>query len=201
MFLKSLTLVLLTLPLSVNAALIDHGSFTTDSSTHMDWLDLDVVAGLSFTEALLQNPGWRLPSHTEIEGLFGELFEGYYETNALQHWSRISEGAYADQGQDISLFLNLFGETTNRGAYGMYQDETATWRMMGAGGDIVYGTEVTQDNSFWAENGIANRGVYLTRNLEMTTQEVTAIPLPTTALLFSSAVIGLALTKRKRVAL
>ena len=59
----------LVLSTSVNAALIDNGTYTTDSLSGLDWLDLTETNNQSYNQSPTLNPGWRHATHTEITGL------------------------------------------------------------------------------------------------------------------------------------
>lgn len=62
---------------NVSAELIDHGTFTKDDVSGLDWLDLSVTAGQSYNTTLTSNPGWRHATNAEVEDLFGLIFDGY----------------------------------------------------------------------------------------------------------------------------
>ena len=80
---------------NAGAALVDNGSYTTDTDQGLDWLDLSETAGVSYTEALAANSDYRLASNTEVEALFATAFDGYYDTS-VNGYSRFRDGAYAD---------------------------------------------------------------------------------------------------------
>jgi hypothetical protein len=175
---------------NAGAALVDSGSYTTDTDQGLDWLDLSETAGMSYTEALAANSDYRLASNTEVEALFATAFDGYYDTS-VNGYSAFRNGAYADQWEDAQNFESLFGNSETGGysgrnyySYGMYQDEDDTWRMMGvyaeAGDDYhntVYGLEFINDYDTYARVGHSAFGVYLVR---------TTIPVPAAAWLFIS---------------
>jgi hypothetical protein len=172
---------------NAGAALVDSGSYTTDTDQGLDWLDLSETAGMSYTEALAANSSYRLATNSEVEAMFATAFDGYYDTS-VNGYSVFSDGAYADQWEDAQNFELLFGNSETGGysgnyySYGMYQDEDETWRMMGVYADddyynTVYGLEFTNEYGTRASVGHSAFGVYLVR---------ATIPVPAAAWLFIS---------------
>ncbi len=180
---------------STNAALIDNDTFTFDTSTGLDWLDLSETAGISYSLALSTHSGWRYATYVEVQNLFGVLFNGYYDTDTTLHLSRSTDNAYSDQAIDVNDFQSLFGIVssitasgkTHNYTYGLYsRGEPSTLRAMGAysnteGRTDVQGIEFYQayTSSFTA----SGHGTYLVRT--------SIVPIPTAFLLFSSGLIGL----------
>ena len=181
-----------------SAALIDNGTFTTDTESGLDWLDLSVTNGQDYNSATTLNPGWRYATNVEVENIFGLLFEGYYNTNS--GFSNSSDGAYADQSIDVDNFISLFGITgINASAdlsWGFYEDETTILRIFGVtdffdGRTIVYGPDHALDYDGRRTNGSGLVGSYLVRE--------TVVPIPATVWLFGSGLIGLiGVARRKR---
>jgi hypothetical protein len=181
---------------SVNAALIDSGSFTTDTASELDWLDLTATIGMSYTDALAANGGWRYATNSEVENLFSVAFNGYYDTNP-NHFSNSVDGAYVNNVVDASNFISLFGETlqtpVSHASYGFYFDEDNIYRMMGAfqnesSTQIVSNEYVTTYTGF-VDGGATDKGVYLVRS--------SVVPIPAAAWLFGSALAGLGWFRRK----
>jgi hypothetical protein len=74
-----LVIALLISPLA-RAELVDHGHYTTDTDTGLDWLDLPLTAGMSIFDfsngavgAGLRQDGWRSATDAEIQDLFGKI--------------------------------------------------------------------------------------------------------------------------------
>ena len=173
-----------------SAALIDNGTYTTDTESGLDWLDLSVTDGQAYNSATTLNPGWRYATNAEVENIFGLLFEGYYNTDG--GFSHSSDGAYADQSIDVDNFISLFGLTgTNSSAdlsWGFYEDESMTLRLFGVtdffdGRTIVYGPNHTPDFDGSRPTGSGLVGNYLVRE--------TVVPIPAAVWLFGSGLIGL----------
>jgi len=81
-----------------HAALIDNDTFTTDTETGPDWLDLSVTDGVSVFAAE-EIEGWRVASNSEVEALFATTFDGFYTTGTYFNYtggSRESDSAYGD---------------------------------------------------------------------------------------------------------
>jgi hypothetical protein len=66
--------------LAASAALIDLGSVTRDPETNLDWLDVDVTAGLSYDQvvasALILDDGWRHATESELCAFLGGACPG-----------------------------------------------------------------------------------------------------------------------------
>ncbi len=196
------TATVVVLSSGVNAALIDNGLYTTDTSTGLDWLDLAETADMLYSQALSSNNGWRPATYIEVENLFGSLFTGYYDTEIERNFSRSTENAYANQTIDVNNFQDLFGvlyttpsETAYQYTYGLYsRDETSTLRMMGAvinsyGESTVYGMEYTDGCTYGFSN--LGYGTYLVRT--------SVVPIPAAIWLFGASLISLiAIARRKK---
>jgi len=207
----------LTIPTIVNAALIDNGTYTTDTYTGLDWLDLSETSGLSYNDARLLLPEWRYATNPEVENLFSIVFNGFYSTLNLisdpyTGLSRTEDGTYSNQLRDVRNYQALFGVTkwvsaTDRVTYGLYLDEDNLLKFIGAtydpnytlydplGRTVIYGTEYTENEYFGNELtdrtiGSTFAGTYLVRT--------SAVPIPSTIWLLGSGLIGLiGLAKRK----
>jgi hypothetical protein len=79
MYKKSLLLVgLLASSVSVNAAIVDHGFYLTDTSTGLDWLDFNVTQNQSFNTVgyRIQSgdlKGWVYATGDQFDGLVGSF--------------------------------------------------------------------------------------------------------------------------------
>ena len=188
-----------------NAAFIDNGNYTTDTSTGLDWLKLSETTGTSYNTALdsLSSDGWRYATNTELDNIFWQIFVGYFDTNVggetgLNYSSTWHSWHYANQMTDAAEFQSVFGLTSNTEtyteSYGMYIDEDDRVTIMGLYNDGVnseiYGMEFndfyTADEIPWG--GIV--GVYAIRT--------TVVPVPAAAWLFASGLIGLAGIGRRK---
>jgi len=193
---------LVAISFDVAAALVDNGSFTTDSESTLDWLDLTVTNNLSMEDALAANSGWRYATNSEVEGLFAKLFDGFYSTNS--YGASISyDGSYADQLTDVSQMHALFGRMEHAiypGLYlslGYYIDENDMARVMGSvfgpDGDYteVYGDDFTQFSYNTTDAG-PYFGTYLVRS--------SVVPVPAAIWFFSSGLGLLAWFRRRQTA-
>lgn len=186
---------------SVNAALIDNGSFTTDTLAGLDWLDLSITQSTSYNSAETKNIGWRYATNSEIEGLFSVAFDGYTDTDTIKHNSASNVfGAYADQTEDVLAFAGLFGITattsTITSTFGFYRDEDNILRQMGVQQRTsytqVFSDENTNNWSGYENLGVAGNGIYLVR------ESLSAVPVPAAVWLFGSGLIGLAGIARRK---
>ena len=196
---KILALVSLTLSVAANSALVDNGNFTYDSDQGLDWLDFTETAGLSYSDALAANSGWRLATNLEIESLHATGFDGYFSTNPNDFSSELGGGSpYSDQEEDFTNWINLFGDTgfPAQSSRGFYLDENSVWRVIGvtvavAGGNsLIFGTNFGFNGSSDIDGGRDGFGFALVRTA--------TVPIPAAIWLFGTALIGMASLKRKQ---
>lgn len=189
-----------------HAALVDNESFTTDTVTGLDWLDLGYTVDMAILDAPVNNPGWRLATNSEIETLFGQLFPGFTSGSSGFCSSWAPAGCYAGQYQDAFDFISLMQGPPSPGLNcltGTYFDEDAAARAIGGcvynDGSLrseVYGTEYGGNYSSYVETGgntASNTGAMLVRSTAY-------VPIPATVWLFGSALAGLGWLKRKQIA-
>jgi len=200
--LKSITTAALlsVFALNASAALVDNGGYTTDTNSGLEWLDLSSTTGLSMEAALAANSGWRYAANSEVENIFLQLFDGYYDTHP-NGFSNSADGAYADQLADVNNFRSLFGVTQSgfnyptsfRFTLGLYEDEAGIIRAMGT----AFYTNPNQTaiegldfNSVYDTTTAFNgRGTFLVRT--------SAVPIPAAVWLFGSALAGLGWMRRR----
>jgi hypothetical protein len=187
----AIVLVVLLLTGTAQAALIDYGSYNSDDVSGLDWLDFSATLGMNHADALANNSGWRYATEVEVEDLFFQSFVGYYETNSF-NFSSTSDGAYADQAEDVDIYGGLFGVKTGR-TVGFYEDDEGFIRLMGAlklseYNSAVYG--MGYDDTFAADYSSAVVGTYMVR--------VSMIPVPAAVWLFGSALAGLGWLGRRQ---
>jgi hypothetical protein len=203
------TALLLIVSFNATAALVDNSWFTTDTNSGLDWLDLDQSTGLSLNNAETALVGWRPATNNEVEGIFWQLFDGFYD-NASSYNSNL-EGisstllsqsiypAYTGHNTDALFFTSLFGFTQYQGyanrtlAYGLYIDEDGIPQMMGTLADItdgrgtIFGLEY--EGEFDSNTTNTSYGIYLVRS--------TAVPVPAAIWLFASGLGLLGWFRRK----
>jgi hypothetical protein len=217
---RSITLALLTLlVMPAQAALVDNNSYTTDTATGLDWLDIDLTSGMTLAEAEAANSGWQLASNSEVDDLFAKTFPSY--VGQLRHNPAFPEDWYEYEGLVCSPdcgselydsaveFANLFGQVTTQthfsngyGTGALYTDEDGILRQLG------WSVEPTGCTSYRCSGGnfyvfgpeytrvlsedfSYTAGVFLVRT--------TAVPVPAAVWLFGSALAGLGWLRRKQV--
>ena len=120
---------------TASANLIDRGIYTYDSQTNVDWLDLNVLAGISYDQTLAgaggyTTSGWRYATTTEILDLFsryvGPANGGYlgYATN---------DGYIPDfsvpNGSSSDMFQNAYDIVVMMGMNLAFNDNRATYNV------------------------------------------------------------------------
>lgn len=113
---------------SSNAAIVDHGVFTTDTRTELDWLDLTETVGKSYNQVISDASltEWRYATVSEVSGFF-DSFGGdnsqYDGLSALNNglfdlvsakWGDLAHTSYpADfpsEGNGYSIFITSYLE-------------------------------------------------------------------------------------------
>ena len=200
--------VLFLVAMPVHAALVNNGSFTTDTASGLDWLDLDTTFGQSMTEATTANSGWRLATEAEVTTLFWTLFPNFYETadgtcSEFTVYCGTSKSAAGspDQNAKVVDFVSLFGFTdapsqpNTQVSRGRWLDDLGGVHTMGAvafspTNSTIYGIDYLYSAS--ADAQIPNVGTYLVRT--------SVVPVPAAVWLFGSALSFLGFARRKTVA-
>jgi hypothetical protein len=183
----ALTTSTLVLSTSINAALIDNGSYTTDSLSGYDWLDLTETTKISFGDLLLQldtggalyAEGWQLASWSDVTTLFDNAG---------------GDGTYNDGGADPllgSALLPLWG-ITQPPAYGWFatQDVTPGGNTTGGILDINGETWYLPDAFSTPDTEYDFVGAALYRPM--------VVPIPAAVWLFGSGLIGLIGISRRK---
>ena len=197
-------LVLCSIVPASHAALVDNGTYTTDTVTNLDWLDLTetnyfpygVVSSQLGSGGLWD--GWRYATNAEATNLFQTLGFTIAGTNGAPIGS-----APAGFSSALSLFVNLFGNTlgeadnvgTYFGAFGVTAQGTdpGDHQSMGAytygfGTGFILATAPCCDQS--DSLGTIYTGHYLVRD------SVAPVPLPAAAWLLLSGFAGLGFATR-----
>lgn len=184
----------------LHAALIDNGTFTTDTETGIEWLDLTATAGLNYEEVSAQlgtggaYEGWHYATLSQVEQFIGHAggvgpYDGY------------SSGFNAVVPQLQSLW----------GISRLWPDHAQSWALTGTsptgGSDVVHTVYLVDeyDNTYYDDT--INTDVYWskTRDCDVYTcyagsalirGGASTVPLPAAFWLFGAAIAGLAGLKR-----
>lgn len=99
---------------TANAALITNNGYTLDTDSHvisngeLEWFQRSETAGLSISQSLQLNPGWRLASDLEVSSLFSTFFadSNWKEDENDQSSEQLT---YGENEDPYFNFLTLFG--------------------------------------------------------------------------------------------
>ncbi len=197
-----ITLAILTLSFTANAAMIDLGSITRDTSTGLDWLDLTETNGRSYTDISSQLgagqefDGWRYATVDEVQQLWKNF--GLIEGTGV-YISKNDTSQYNGFINAVSLLGNTYNEWDSNYDFGA-AGFTANVVSYNTALIIVNGMHHTL---FEDEAYVLSPNVSSNRNMEalfMGSYLVapSAVPIPTAAWLFSTALIGMMGLKRKK---
>jgi len=190
-------------PASATPLLSDQGSYTFDSKSHLDWLDVTATQGLSPDDVLNNNgvsyvqDGWHYATASDMLGLFQDA--GLTLTASGGDYSLNVNAASPAGG--VADLLNLLGTTYTDTSRSPYSDSfTGGWLRDPASGRIDYADLelVTSDGVTWINYaaiytdveqttvGDLNDGSFLVRNhVDVTPPTVT--PLPAALPMFAAA--------------
>ena len=99
------------------AALVEHSSFTTDTSAGLDWLDVTATQGLSYGQiqaSALVTSGWRFATGDELSGLLANFGLPPVTRNSLNSYPDTTVRTAVRQVSD------LLGNTFTPPNYGGY---------------------------------------------------------------------------------
>ncbi len=117
-----LALGCLLLATSANALLINHSTYTTDTSSNLDWLHLSLTAGRSYEDIVSATSnggdleGWTLAGFKELFGFFdGAGGDGsYYDSSELAGGGGYGSYTHNDKGVLFSSLVNTWGAGLSR---------------------------------------------------------------------------------------
>jgi hypothetical protein len=176
---------------TANAALIDSGSFTTDTSTGLDWLDLTETVSTSYDYVSSQLgeggefEGWALASRSQVLGLLdnaggsGAYLDWSTENNGVVTPLLDLWGDFSTDAQNNSVHF-LFDEVNEFDQHRLAYLFDTTKSTEGLSNDLM-----RIDHGFWGSSPSTQVGSALVR--------VSAVPVPVPAAvwLFGSGLIGL----------
>ncbi|MFT6907623.1 MAG: hypothetical protein ACJAS1_004307 [Oleiphilaceae bacterium] len=200
MFKKLIPLMIMLASTSVEAILIDNGSNTYDSDTSLAWLDLSETIGLSGSEALEANSGYRIAGFDDVSDLFEKIFN--LDPIGLSDSMWYSGNPLENQVEKVSLFNNLFGCTRSYGgndcaSLGLYNDDQHNSKLMGSwdlylsgkpfGSRVFY--NYSTSNIGEVDTGGVGAGIFLVAK--------SAVPEPSTFWLFGLVLISTVIMRKK----
>ncbi|UHD18577.1 VPLPA-CTERM sorting domain-containing protein [Thiocapsa bogorovii] len=156
----------------------DNG-ITLDTSTDLEWLDLNLTTSLSVTgaEAIHSHERWRAATFTEVKTLIGKFFD--LDPTA----SNVRETSGIDQAE-ANEFVSLFGATFEGAiSWGRFQnsDNFAGHAIIRNDSNLSYLLSPDNYQAFNLYEPHSFSGVFLVR------EHLSAVPLPAAAWLFASA--------------
>jgi len=193
---SAVTLIILST--NVNAALVDNGAFTTDTSTNLDWLDLTETTGYSynqmlasFSDANSQFYGFTYATQTDLATLW---VSAGYTGNFNNYTSDLNDRAV------INELFNLFGKTGSNccdRSDGIFDDsdtdtnisflylipELSPWESRVS----ISFNSLSPDDVNWPAQGANDMGSWIYRDSNFLPQ----VPVPAAVWLFGSGLIGL----------
>lgn len=150
-----------------------------DTQTGVEWLNLGETKGYTVTNFHDDFPEWRLPTESEINAMFLNIFD-------IVDLGPSSTYQYV--GPEFQTFWQeLFGLTANNRSYAFYLGDTGTLHKGGQSGSTLYTDHESQN--YYLTTGYAPVGVFLVRDSDYTPSDVPA-PLFLTSILLPLLLLG-----------
>lgn len=173
-----------------------------DQNTGLEWLDLSLTHGMSYTAALNFDSNYRYATNSEVEALFVSVFDKP-TFNTGGYASNIS-GRLANLALDFS---NLFGSFNGRVSYGLYKDENNIIRMMGVyrNNPNLYGLNFSSNYNHLLNKADNSYSTYLVKKppqpalTQTISNSPTSVPEPSSLLLFLVALLALTIRAFKSI--
>ena len=163
-----------------HAGLIDHGEYTTDDVTGLEWLDWTATVNMTSTEATNVYAEYRLATHDELVSLFSNTFGGALIFDPQGYSQTPTSAGRTPQGV---MFRDLFGRTMGPNTYVTLE------------GHGLYGFDSYVYAGFLQDT----YGVALYRSDRMGVAMVAnEVPEPSTLAIFALGMIGLASRRFKK---
>jgi hypothetical protein len=111
----------LTLPLSLSAAIVDHGSYFQDTDTGLYWLKLTETRGQSYDETDAQTAvgqaleGWRFATLAEVESFIAGYGFPNQGRNCGDGWGNYCDNVDAADAELLEDLIRLLGDTLDAG--------------------------------------------------------------------------------------
>lgn len=203
--------ILASIPLKMNALPIDHGYYSTDVWSGLDWLDTTQTAGISYRDIRSghggwQDQGWRLATYSEVSDFFTryvgtgseDWFSGPSFDTSLQLIRQIGVNISFNNPEGVSQIYG--GEYPTQISIDAYFDDGTSNNKVGIGeliarisGEHSNSTRwVAYSDHWYDENIIPNAGFgsFLVR-------QTSPVPEPSTlALLLSGLFVFIGFSRR-----
>ncbi len=183
---------------SANAALIDSGSFLTDTTSTLDWLDVTTTQGQSYNDVLSQlgaggaYDGWRYATTAEVQTLVEN-------TTGLPV---LNPGQTAFTGNPLANLVTMLGDTEQGGSWkavlGMTSDSGSSGTVY-SNRLLTYVPSSTFDDYSYLEYGsqtmsstYSHIGSFLVRNTAV------GVPEPASMALFGLGLAGIGFAARRK---
>lgn len=191
-YLVSLTMLLLSI--SSQAAFIDVGDYTTDDVTGLNWLDLNFTSNSTLEDALLANDGYVAASLAQVQTLFTHAFtgiDGAIYNNLL--FDDPSEGF-----TESLLFMSLFSVTSIPNAsYGLVGNSLELFTVATESDQLQV---VTNALIGLADEANPNVGWWLVQNEPTQRAPGRSVPEPASIAIYVAGLVGLGIRRRRKQA-
>lgn len=124
-----------------------------DTDTGIEWLKLSETKGQSVTSVSHSYPGWRLPTETEINAMFYNIFDIVDPIGSDSVFVTDEKKAY---------WLDLFGLTSGGRSSGFYlKDNNYLFQAGASGANSIYTDYTNNTYEQYKTNGVSFVGVFL----------------------------------------
>lgn len=191
----------------VNAAIVDNGSYTTDTDSGLDWLDLTATAGMSYNQVSAQLgsggslEGWTYASRAQVGALWS-AFGG--DANYYNGFSTQNNGLFGVMAPLVGdLYCSIAACTQGNGYSYWITGDTSTinnqYVSLSFDHDIFPITS-TQDQFSLTQTtiNVSIRDDYY--GSALIRPHVSAVPLPVAGWLFGTGLLGLIGVARRKKA-